>query len=32
MQLCFLGVASAIIKNRRNSNMHNSQLGVGIRL
>jgi len=31
MQLCFLGMTSAI-KNHRNSNMYNSQPGVGIRL
>jgi len=31
MQLCFLGMTSAI-KNHRNSNMYNSQTGVGIRL
>jgi len=31
MQLCFLGVTSTI-KNRRNSNTHNTQPGVGIRL
>ena len=31
MQLCFLGVTSAI-KNHRNSNMFNSQSGVGIRI
>jgi len=31
MQLCFPGVTSAI-KNHRNSNMFNSQSGVGIRI
>jgi len=29
MQLCFLGMTSAI-KNHRNSNIHNFQPGVGI--
>jgi len=31
MKLCFLGVTS-VIKNHRNSDMRNSQPGVGIRL
>jgi len=31
MEISFLGVTSAI-KNHWNSNMHNSQPGVGIRL